>query len=64
MSVSAGEKCKMWVGEMIPMGDPVTLSKFDFEDILIYAERYAIGRMTFAPHDVCNIINHPITRPI
>ena len=39
------------------MGDPVTLSKFDFEDILIYAERYAIGRMTFAPHDVCNIIN-------
>ena len=42
---------------MIPMGDPVTLSRFDFEDILIYAERYAIGRMTFAPHDVCNIIN-------
>ena len=39
------------------MDDPVTLSKFDFEDILIYAERYAIGRMTFAPHDVCNIIN-------
>ena len=39
------------------MDDPVTLSKFDFEDILIYAERYAIGRMTFAPHDVCKIIN-------
>ena len=39
------------------MGDPVTLSKFDFEDILIYAVRYAIGRMTFAPHDVCKIIN-------
>ena len=37
--------------------DPVTLSRFDFEDILIYAERYAIGRMTYAPHDVCNIIN-------
>ena len=39
------------------MDDPVTLSKFDFEDILIYAERYAIGRMTFAPQDVCKIIN-------
>ena len=39
------------------MDDPVTLSRFDFEDILIYAERYAIGRMTYAPHDVCNIIN-------
>ena len=39
------------------MDDPVTLSRFDFEDILIYAERYAIGRMTYAPHDVCEIIN-------
>ena len=39
------------------MDDPVTLSKFDFEDLLIYAERYAIGRMTYAPHDVCKIIN-------
>ena len=37
--------------------DPVTLTRFEFEDILIYAERYAIGRMTYAPHDVCNIIN-------
>ena len=37
--------------------DPVTLIRFDFEEILIYAERYAIGRMTYAPHDVCNIIN-------
>ena len=37
--------------------DPVTLSRFVFEDILIYAERYAIGRMTYAPHDVCEIIN-------
>lgn len=37
--------------------DPVTLTRFDFEEILTYAERYAIGRMTFAPHDVCNIIN-------
>ena len=42
---------------MRPMDDPVTLSKFDFEDILIYAERYAIGRMTYAPKDVCDIIN-------
>ncbi len=39
------------------MDDPVTLSKFEFEDMIIYAQRYAIGRMTFAPHDVCNIIN-------
>jgi hypothetical protein len=39
------------------MDDPVTLTRFDFEDILIYAERYAIGRMTYAPHDVCQIIN-------
>ena len=37
--------------------DPVTLSRFVFEDILIYAERYAIGRMTYAPRDVCKIIN-------
>ena len=37
--------------------DPVTLTRFEFEDTLIYAERYAIGRMTYAPHDVCEIIN-------
>ena len=43
------------------MDDPVTLSKFDFEDILIYAERYALGRMTYAPHDVCDLINKHIT---
>ena len=39
------------------MDDPITLSRFEFEDMIIYAQRYAIGRMTFAPHDVCNIIN-------
>ena len=44
-------------GEMNHRYDPVTLSRFVFEDILIYAERYAIGRMTYAPHDVCEIIN-------
>lgn len=38
--------------------ETVTLPKFfDFEEILIYAERYAIGRMTYAPHTVCSIIN-------
>ena len=37
--------------------DPVTLSRFEFEDMIIYAQRYAIGRMTYAPHDVCKIIN-------
>ena len=41
--------------------DTVTLSKFDFEEVLIYAERYAIGRMTYAPHTVCNIINGGLT---
>ena len=37
--------------------ETVTLSRFDFEEVLIYAERYAIGRMTYAPHSVCEIIN-------
>jgi hypothetical protein len=37
--------------------DIVTLSKFDFEEVLVYAGRYAIGRMTYAPHSVCGIIN-------
>ena len=37
--------------------ETVTLSKFDFEEVLTYAERYAIGRMTYAPHSVCGIIN-------
>ena len=43
------------------MIDDVTLSKFEFEDMLIYAQRYAIGRMTFAPRDVCDLINKHIT---
>ena len=42
------------------MIDDVTLSKFEFEDMLIYAQRYAIGRMTFAPRDVCDLINKHI----
>jgi len=41
-----------------PSDDIVSLSKTDFEEILIYAERYAIGRMTYAPHTVCEIINN------
>lgn len=41
-------------------GETVTLSKFDFEEVLTYAERYAIGRMTYAPHTVCGIINEHI----
>lgn len=36
--------------------DTVKLSKMDFEDLLIYAQRYSIGRMTYAPHTVCGII--------
>jgi hypothetical protein len=43
------------------MKDDVTLSKFEFEDMIIYAQRYAIGRMTFAPRDVCDLINKHIT---
>ena len=39
------------------MNEPITIIRFDFEEILIYAERYAIGRMTYAPHDVCKLIN-------
>ncbi len=42
------------------MTDDVTLSKFEFEDMIIYAQRYAIGRMTFAPRDVCDLINKHI----
>ena len=41
-----------------PSDDIVSLSKTDFEEILIYAERYAIGRMTYAPYTVCEIINN------
>jgi hypothetical protein len=29
--------------------------------MIIYAQRYAIGRMTFASRDVCDIINKHIT---
>ena len=43
------------------MKDDVTLSKFEFEDMIIYAQRYAIGRMTFASRDVCDLINKHIT---
>ena len=42
------------------MTDDVTLSKFEFEDMIIYAQRYAIGRMTFASRDVCDLINKHI----
>jgi len=34
----------------------ITLTQEDFEDLLIYAQRYSIGRMTYAPHTVCRII--------
>lgn len=37
--------------------DTVTLSRHEFEDLLVYAERYACGRKTFAPKDVCDLIN-------
>ena len=41
----------------ITLEETVTISKYDFEDMLIYAQRYAIGRTTFAPQTVCDIIN-------
>ena len=37
--------------------ETVIISREDFETLLVYAERYAIGRMTYAPHEVCEIIN-------
>ncbi|MCK9577274.1 MAG: hypothetical protein M0R51_15320 [Clostridia bacterium] len=44
----------------VDLPESVTVSKIDFETILICAERYAIGRMTYAPHTVCELINHHI----
>ena len=40
----------------------IALTKYDFEDMLIYAQRYAIGRQTFASQDVCNIITANIDK--
>ena len=39
----------------------VTMSYYEFGDIIIYAERYALGRMTFATQDICNLISKHIT---
>jgi len=36
--------------------DTVTLTRFEFEELLIYSERYAIGRMSYAPQTVCDMI--------
>ncbi len=40
------------------LADKFVLSYDEFEAIIINAQKYAIGRMTFAPHTVCEIINH------
>lgn len=34
----------------------IQIDKNDLQDLVIYAERYAIGRMTYAPSDVSRII--------
>lgn len=39
----------------------LTISRDDFDILLVYAERYAIGRFTYAPHEVCNIIDANVT---
>jgi hypothetical protein len=38
----------------------IEISKFDFEELLMDAVRYALGRMTYTPHIVCEIINKNI----
>lgn len=43
------------------LADKFVLSYEEFEAILINAQKYAIGRMTYAPHDVCDLINKHIT---
>ena len=34
----------------------ITITDDEFQQFIIYAERYAIGRMTYVPSDVNNII--------
>ena len=34
----------------------ITITDDEFQQFIIYAERYAIGRMTYAPSEVNNII--------
>lgn len=38
------------------LADKFVLSYEEFEAIIINAQKYAIGRMTYAPHTVCGII--------
>ena len=35
----------------------ITIRQFDFEELIMDSVRYTIGRMTYAPHIVCEIIN-------
>lgn len=41
------------------MNQQIKINKDDLQDLIIYAERYSLGRMTFAPHTIKQIIlNH------
>lgn len=43
------------------MFDTFKLFRIDFEELLIDAQRYAIGRMTYTPQMVCKIINENVS---
>ena len=34
----------------------ITIAAEEFQSLVIYAERYVVGRMTYAPHEVGEII--------
>lgn len=38
------------------MTNQITINKDDLQSLIIYAQRYTIGRMTFAPSEVKEII--------
>jgi len=38
----------------------IEISKFQFEELLMDSVRYALGRMTYTPHIVCEILNKNI----
>lgn len=38
------------------MTQQIKINKDDLQSLIIYAQRYTIGRMTYAPNDVKNII--------
>jgi len=49
-----------FLGDSNELIDMFILSYEEFKAIIINAMRYAIGRMTYAPHTVCGIVNEHI----